>query len=619
MATDSALRTATEGLTSAPGTWAAVRHFFVLYRPAGASQPAVLETARERLTALPAPWSGRWHLREVGPLVVGWVGGDCDRSEDAPLLLWAGELAEPCAGSERSPELAAAVAAGRWAKPFPLDGAFAAAAFDPGAASATLATDRFGLFPLYHTERDGTHAYATSLRVLTELTRPTCRLDVESVYQILCLQLFIGDRTLLREVRLVPPASAVRLHGGEPSVAPYWEWADMPLPEAVGSRDLVHETYAHIERAVLRAIPAGARRIGVPLSGGLDSRMLAAVLARNGVPFRAYNMDFGRECAIARRVAQALGVPLRVLPMMADPGRNVPEAHDALDCAYHVNQVWSWDLAQRAVAEDGCDVLFDGLAFDTILGAVHHVGGDDPATLARALRSNYQDVDCGTLGWVTGPEAAEAVQRSLDAELLDAARASIRLAGPRASDHFLMNNRIRRYTFGYCLANLQRVPCAFPYVTRELFEHCLRLPLGERLEHNLYRRIYRELFPELARIPWAKTGLPLDRYGPPPGERRWKLLLKAAVRRLTRGRINLQGRGAFDTDFRRRADFREVFWKRLEADGSYLDAVLPVGTSARALAGMMAGRSWGGIVQGLYTVANFLARFVREGPVTLVG
>jgi asparagine synthase (glutamine-hydrolysing) len=599
-----------------------VRHFFVLHRSEATTEAGALGDMRGRLADLAAPWSGPWQVREAGPLLVGWVGGESALPNDRPLLLWVGELAEPGAEQRRSPEVAAALAAGRWGEPFPLDGAFAAVAFDPADARATLVTDRFGLFPLYHLDQAGTHAYATSLRVLTALTRPTCRLDAESVYQMLCLQLIVGNRTFLREVTLVPPASAVRLDGGEPSAGPYWEWAHMPPPDepaAARSHDLVHETYSLIERAVLRAIPPGARRIGVPLSGGLDSRLLAAVLAKNGVPFRAFNMDFGREHAIARRVAATLGVSLRVLPMMADPGRSVPEGHDAIDCAYHVNQVWGWDMARRAAEEDGCDLLLDGLAFDAILGAVHYVGGDDPAALARALRGNYQDVDAGTLASVTGSQAATAMQESLDAALLEAARASIRLAGPRASDHFLMNNRVRRYTFGYCLANIQRVPCGFPYVTRELFEHCLRLPLGERLEHNLYRRIYRERFPELARIPWAKTGVPLDRYGSPPGEGRWRLRLAAMLRRLTRGRLDLLPKGSFDADFRRRPEFREVFWKRLETGGAYLQCVLPAETAANALHGEMAGRNLGGVIQGLYTVANFLARHVGEGSVTLAG
>jgi hypothetical protein len=361
------------------------------------------------------------------------------------------------------------------------------------------------------------------------------------------------------------------------------------------------------------------RRVAVPLSGGLDSRMLAAVLAKNGVPFRAYNMDFGNENPIARQVAATLGVPLRVFPMLADPGRVIPAGHDAIECAYHINQVWTWDMARRAAVEDGCDLLLDGLAFDAILGSSHRVDGDDPHELARSLRGNYQDVPEPTLASVAGTAAARAVQASLEAALLEEARDGIRQAGVRASGRFLMNYRIRRYTFGYSLANLAHLPCAFPFVTRELFDHCLRLPLDERRQHRLYRRIYCELFPELARIPWAKTGLPLDQYGRPTGERRWRLRLAAVVRRLTRGRITLEEKGALDARFRKDPEFRAVFTRSLHTHGHYLHRVLPPETVTNTLRGEMAGRNLMGVIQGLCTVTNFLARYVGAGWVTLAG
>jgi hypothetical protein len=413
----------------------------------------------------------------------------------------------------------------------------------------------------------------------------------------------------------------VLLHGAEATGAAYWNWRRLPPieePNPARERDRVHETYALIEAAILRAVARGARRVGVPLSGGLDSRMLAAVLAKNGVPFRAYNIDFGSENAIARRVADTLRVPLTTLPMLDDPRRTIPAAHEAVDCAYHVNQGWGWDMARRMAADDGCDLLLDGLAFDGILGTSHRVGGDDAAALAGALREWYQDVNTATLASVTDAATGAAVEESLGAAVLEAARQAVSEAGPRASEFFLMNNRIRRYTFGFCLANLSHLACGFPTVTRALFEHCLSLPLGERLEHNLYRRIYRELFPELARIPWARTGRPLDSYGPPQGSGRWRAWLEAAVRRVTRGRVTLQARGGFDVDFRTRAEFRAAYCDRLQHNGAHLLALLPAETVPVTLRRELAGRNLGGVIQGLYTVENFLARHLACGG-TLAG
>src|SRR5262249_13386019 len=119
------------------------------------------------------------------------------------------------------------------------------------------------------------------------------------------------------------------------------------------------------------------------------------------------------------------------------------------------------------------------------------------------------------------------------------------------------------------------------------------------------------------RIPWARTGLLLDRYGPPRGQGRWLLKLVAIVRRLTRGRVSFQEKGSFDTDFRKRPEFREVFVKRLEAEGKYLHAALPQETVANTLRGEMAGRNLGGVIQGLYTVASILAQHVTDGLITL--
>src|SRR5262249_14791624 len=158
-------------------------------------------------------------------------------------------------------------------------------------------------------------------------------------------------------------------------------------------------------------------------------------------------------------------------PMLADPIHNIPAAHDAMDCAYHANQTWGFAMA-RALAEDGCDLILDGLAFDTILGSVHRVAGGDPNALAVALAANYAEVDRDSVARVAGEEAATEFMGTLTTSLKEMARECLEQAGPLASDYFVMTNRIRKYTFGYCLANMHHLAGAFPYVTRELFEHC---------------------------------------------------------------------------------------------------------------------------------------------------
>jgi hypothetical protein len=271
----------------------------------------------------------------------------------------------------------------------------------------------------------------------------------------------------------------------------------------------------------------------------------------------------------------------------------------------------------RTAAQDGCDVLLDGLAFDTILGSVHEVPAGDTAAMARALQYNYHEVDRATLEKVSGPDSAAAFMDALLASLEELARECLEQAGPNASDYFVMTNRVRKYTFGYCLANLHHLPGAFPYVTRELFEHCMGLPRAERHEHNLYRRIYREKFPELARIPWAKTGLPLDRYGPSPDQAAWRRWAEAVLRRLSGGRVNFTYSWSFDAALRTRQEVRTTFARRLQTPRATVGGCLPPQTMPNTWQRELAGRNLGSFFQGLYTVENFLARFVDEGLATL--
>jgi hypothetical protein len=583
-------------------------HLVVLYRPDGPPwQPDQMQPALE---ALPITRGRHWHLRADGPLLAGWLddrpaedGPDC-----GPLLVCAGDLASPAVLANAA--TAVDLAAGKPEAAARLDGAFAALAWVPGEGRCALATDRFGLFPIYRYDRAGTFAYSTSLAALTALMHPTCSIDPVGVNEMLVLSLVLGERTLAREVSVVAPATLVRLQGHAPEPVPYWDWQQLTVPGGDGTpadADLVHQTYALIEQAVLAGVPPSGA-VAVPLSGGLDSRMLCAVLARNGVKFQTYNIDFGKEARIARQVAKVLRVPLRGLPMLGAP-RAIPEAHEDVDSSYHVNQVWGAEMARQA-AKDGCTALLDGFAFDTILGGGLHVEGDTPQAMAGDLLATFGEIDEEGLARVAGPKTAAAITATLKESLTEAARRALAQAGALASDYYLLTNRLRKYTFGYCLANLRHLPCRFPYVTRPLIDHCLRLPPEQRREHTLYRRIYSELYPELARIPWAKTGLPLDRYAVPRTPR-WQLLASAALRRLTGGRLRLAERGAFGAEFSRRSDLRAVFLEHLGANWAPLAHCLPPEVAANAVRNHLAGRDVGCLLQALYTVKAFQSRFAR--------
>ncbi len=117
---------------------------------------------------------------------------------------------------------------------------------------------------------------------------------------------------------------------------------------------------------------APAEPVGVFLSGGLDSAITTALLARAGVKVRAYTLDFGdygvSEVPYAERVAEYLQVPLTKVE--ASPAR-LKEAlmatARALDAPFGDGVTVPLYLLNQAARND-CAVVFNGEGGDQLFG-----------------------------------------------------------------------------------------------------------------------------------------------------------------------------------------------------------------------------------------------------------
>jgi asparagine synthase (glutamine-hydrolysing) len=72
-------------------------------------------------------------------------------------------------------------------------------------------------------------------------------------------------------------------------------------------------------RRQIQDLPAN-EPVGVLLSGGLDSSIVAALLVQNGIKVRAYSLDFGEagssEYPYAEQVAHYLQIPIIKVPVL---------------------------------------------------------------------------------------------------------------------------------------------------------------------------------------------------------------------------------------------------------------------------------------------------------------
>ena len=393
-----------------------------------------------------------------------------------------------------------------------IDGVFAAAIYDGEAGVVHLVEDRFGLANMFWTVVEGRLAWTSTLGAFVELPGFRPVVDQLAVDQFLGAGHPLGDRSLFEGVELVPVGSVVTFDVETSSIAPtrYWWWDDLPRPSArVDAREAADE----LGRLLRRAIEARARpgeRVGVSLSGGLDSRALLAGLPERGAPIGT--VTFGQpdslEAVIARRAAHVKGARHVDVAITADnwlDGR--PEAVWWTDGHFNLANLHGVESRDAFLTE--MDIALDGYAGDFVLGGMYLNGVTDAARFDRAGAARWMRCDEALLGDTT---VFEELGRN---------------------DFYYLENRSRRLNNPGTRFQQTYMTVRRPFMASEVVEFVYSLPDELRRRGRLYHRMLRRTFPTYYRtIPWQTTGIPI---GWPRGSGRVARDVRDAMLRLIGG------------------------------------------------------------------------------------
>lgn len=173
--------------------------------------------------------------------------------------------------------------------------AFAIAERDSG--RLFLARDRLGIKPLYYTRSNDRFRFASTLPALLAAGDVSRELDPAGVHFYMSLHAVVpAPRTILRDVKKLPPATFAYLEtDGSLCETTYWDvtvGAGDARDAARSAADWREDVLATFTRAVKRRQIADVPT-GVLLSGGLDSSLIVALLAREGQRgLKTYSVGF---------------------------------------------------------------------------------------------------------------------------------------------------------------------------------------------------------------------------------------------------------------------------------------------------------------------------------------
>lgn len=408
-------------------------------------------------------------------------------------------------------------------------GAFALCSFDSRLRALTLVRDPFGKRPVFYGEAEGVVAVASECKALQAVGFPM-EIDPRPLSEALAYRWVIGEWHLFRACRQVPLGGIVTWAPGASFEAKsYWRPEFSPEPGDRGSIDLYCDL---TDRALRKAIRSASRtygRVGLFLSGGVDSSLLAALAAQEVESLDTFvgripGCDI-REDKRAMKVADMLGIRCHVVDI--DPAR-FPEDFGRMvrrmeEIPRHPNNLVVQQLYEAA--EGMVDIMLEGDGTGTLWGHSNtkqtylfeqkvRMAERIPRPLRRFLAGILEKAPSDlawrmarVMAWDSHMYARTREALYYSRPVMDVLGLSLLNETAWESGEWNRENPIDDEGQAFMVRNLVRGGCvrhdrlsqphgiaAFsPFMSSETWEVCQRIPREARMRDNLTKPVLRDL------------------------------------------------------------------------------------------------------------------------------
>jgi asparagine synthase (glutamine-hydrolysing) len=195
--------------------------------------------------------------------------------------------------------------------PRELRGMFGIAVWDRARQRAVLARDRLGIKPLYYARNGDLVVFASELKSVLASGLVEPELDVGAIDAYLTLGYFPGPRTPLKGVLKLQPGHVLVADPSGMRVDSFWSYPE-PSPGNLAEDEYEDALLAELEESVRLRLMSDVP-LGAMLSGGLDSSLIVALMARNmSEPVKTFSVGFthagdANELDDAREIAELFG------------------------------------------------------------------------------------------------------------------------------------------------------------------------------------------------------------------------------------------------------------------------------------------------------------------------
>jgi len=405
-----------------------------------------------------------------------------------------------------------------------INGLYSAAIYDFEEEKLFLISDRMGTRPVYYAHENKNFAFAPEVKAILK-SNISKDINYCAVSDLFTYGHLFGHKTLFSNISQLPEASYLILSNNKVSIHKYWSLPEYPeayrkeWPSRKTINDSTDEFIEIFTCAMKRNFTKNSDKILLSLSGGLDSRYVAAFAKKLGVnPLVAYTMgaDNSEDQIFAKQVSENLSIQHN--QFIVDP-KNI--WRDAKRFAYFSDSmsmingpIQGFEAVENfyrkkevTVSSQMCDAFFGStLVRRKFQSLIDKKEFDEEAN--RTITNCFILFKASDLDTIFTKDFNNKIKSKGDEVPLQYINStSIPI---HAYLNLLFNEHARRGTLGGNLMSNLYVETRMPSYDNDVIDFAYRLPLKLKEYQYLYRRAFTRLFPDLAKIKREHFNLPID-------------------------------------------------------------------------------------------------------------
>lgn len=405
-----------------------------------------------------------------------------------------------------------------------INGLYSAAIYDFVEEKLYLISDRMGTRPVYYTHENNSFVFAPEVKAILK-SNISKVINYDAISELFSYGHLFGHKTLFSKIAQLPEASYLVLSNNKINIFKYWdfpEYADAykkDWPNKKTINDITDEFIAVFTTAMKRNFTKNNDKILLSLSGGLDSRYVAAFAKKLGVnPLVAFTMgaDSSEDQIYAKQVSEILGIQHN--QFVINP-QNI--WRDAERFGYYSDNmsmingpIQGFEAIESfsgktevTIASQMCDALFGStLVRKKFKSLIDKKEFDEEAK--KTLTDCFNIFKASDLDLIFTKDFNNKIKNrsnEIPQQYINSTNIPI-----HAYLNMLINEHVRRGTLGGNLMYNLYMETRMPSYDNDVIDFAYRLPLKLREYQYLYRGAFTRLFPDLAKIKREHFNIPID-------------------------------------------------------------------------------------------------------------